>query len=89
MEMTHSPGNALIVSTQRLSFDSRAELFRCSGGRSHATMLCLQRSQMRSQMGADWTPDDLVWCGVVAWSALGLRGRGGREKREQGHQMPC
>lgn len=49
-------------------------------------MLCLQQGQMHSQMGADWAPDDLWWCGVVSFGAKrqGIEG----ERREQGHWEP-
>lgn len=49
----------------KIKLDSRAELFRDSKGCLHATsfFFFFQWSQMHSQMGADWTPDDLLWCG--------------------------
>lgn len=47
---------------------------------------------MNSQMGADWTPDDLLWCGVVRCGGAVCSGavrRGERGKRgEQGHWAP-
>lgn len=61
--MTHNPGNALIVSTQRLSEIAEPSCLDVA----EATRMpqCFVCSQAKSQMGADWTPDDLLWCGGV------------------------
>lgn len=51
---------------------------------------CLVCNEASLQMGADWTPDDLLWCGGVVCFGAMRQERGEREEdRGTGHQMPC
>lgn len=75
LRMTHS-----FQTKMKGEEESRTELFRCISGRLHARMFCLLWSQIHSQMGADWTPDDLLWCGKIVCFGAKRRGRG-KEKR--------
>lgn len=81
--MNRSPGNALIVSTQRLSLIAwLSSLDVVESDRMPQSFVCSE-----AKCAHRWEPTghQMTRCGVVAWSALGLRDRGEREKKgEQG-----
>lgn len=87
MALNRSPGNALIVSTQRLSLIARQScLDVVESDRMPQSFVCSE-----AKCAHRWEPTghQMTCCGVVAWSALGLRDRGEREKKgEQGHWIP-
>ncbi len=85
--MTCSPGNALIVSTQRLNSIARLSCL------DVAEAVCMPQSFVCSEAKCAhrWEPTghQMTCCGMVAWSALGLRDRGEREKKGgQGQWIP-
>lgn len=50
---------------------------------------CFVCSEAKCTHRWEVTGHQMTCCGVVVWSALGLRDRGGREKRRgQGHWAP-
>ena len=87
MEITHNSGNALIVSTQRLSLIAGLScLDVVEGDRMPQSFVCSEAKCMRR-----WEPTghQMTCCGVVALSALGLRDWGERgTRREKGHWAP-
>lgn len=85
------PGNVLIVSTQRLSEIAELGCLDVAEAARMPRCFVCSEAKMHSQMGADWTPDDLLWCGGVVCFEDKRRGREGKEKggRGTGHQMPC
>lgn len=88
--MTHNPGNALIVSTQRLGQIAGLSCLDVVEAVRIPQCFVLQESQMHSQMGVDWTPDDLLWSGAMVCFGTTRQDRKGKREENRGTatQMP-
>lgn len=90
--MTRNSGNALIVSTQRLSQIAGLSCLDVAEAVRMPQCFVCREATLHSQMEADWTPDDLLWCGSMVCFGAKRQDREG-EKREEHRgsvtQMPC